>query len=221
MSYGGNNGGFDDRPNEAPYSAGNRPYPQSYSDPGFGPPAKPSGNRTLYWILGIVTVVTFGGALVCCGGGYFVVRFATNQLATEFRKPVQNSPEVAEHIGEIEDMSLSFQAMQAAGDQGKLVFEVKGSKGSGQVVVDLQKADRDPENAFVLVLSDGTRLPMTEVELGKGNPDGLPTPEGQIGTDQSPESMADLPDETTQQPDAPATNASDAVVPEQETAESL
>lgn len=165
MSSGGNNGGFDDDSRRGSKSSGQRPYPQSYNDPGFGQPVKSSGNKALYWILGIVSAVTIGGALVCCGGGYFLVRFATNELATQFRGPVQNSPEVAEHIGDIEDMTLSFQAMQAAGDQGKLVFEVKGAKGSGKVVVDMAKAERDSDNAFELVLSDGTRLPMTEVDM--------------------------------------------------------
>jgi hypothetical protein len=165
MSFGGKNGGFDDDSRRSSQPTGQRPYPQSYNDPGFGQPVKPSGSKALYWILGIVSAVTIGGALVCCGGGYFLVRFTTTELAKQFRGPVQNSPEVAEHIGDIEDMTLSFQAMQAAGDQGKLVFEVKGSKGSGKVVVDMSKADTDPENAFELVLSDGTRLPMTEVDM--------------------------------------------------------
>ena len=165
MSFGGDNGGFDDGSRRSPQPGGQRPYPQSYSDPGFGQPVKPSSNKTLYWILGIVSAVTIGGALVCCGGGYFLVRFTTTELAKQFRGPVQNSPEVAEHIGDIEDMTLSFQAMQAAGDQGNLVFEVKGSKGSGKIVVDMSKADTDPDNAFELVLSDGTRVPMTQVDF--------------------------------------------------------
>ena len=163
MSFGGNNDGS----GQGPQRAGQRPYPQSYNDPGFGQPVPPSNNRTLYWILGIVSAVTISGALVCCGGGYFLVQFATTQLATQFRAPVQSSPEVAEHIGDIEDMTLSFRAMQAAGDQGKLVFEVKGSKGSGKVVVDMAKVEEDPDNAFELVLSDGTRVPITEVDLGR------------------------------------------------------
>lgn len=167
MSFDGNIGGS----GQGPQRGGQRPYPQSYNDPSFGQPTPPSNNRTLYWILGIVSAVAIGGALVCCGGGYFLVNFATTQLATQFRAPVQNSPEVAEHIGEIEDMTLSFRAMQVAGDQGKLVFEVKGSKGAGKVVVDMAKAEDDPDNAFELVLSDGTRLPMTEVDLGQLNMD--------------------------------------------------
>lgn len=163
MSFGGNNDGS----GQGPQRGGQRPYPQSYNDPAFGQPVPPSNNRTLYWILGIVSAVTIGGALTCCGGGYFLVQFATAQLATQFRAPVQNSPEVIEHIGDIEDMTLSFRAMQAAGDQGKLVFEVKGSKGSGKVVVDMAKVEDDPDNAFELVLSDGTRVPITEVDLGR------------------------------------------------------
>lgn len=171
MSFDGNRSGSGHGSGQGPQQGGQRPYPQSYNDPGFGQPVKPSSNRTLYWILGIVSAVTIGGAIVCCGGGYFLIQFTTSELAKQFRGPVQNSPEVVEHIGEIEDMTLSFQAMQAAGDQGKLVFEVKGSKSSGQVVVDTSKMEDDPENAYELVLADGTRIPMTSVELGAQNID--------------------------------------------------
>jgi hypothetical protein len=173
MSY-GNSGGFD--PGSTP--GGNRPYPQSYSDPGVRQPPPKSSNRALYWILGIVSVVTIGGALVCCGGGYFAVRFATGELANQFRRPIQASPEIAEHIGEIEDMTLSFTAMQAAGDQGKLVFEVKGTKGTGKVEVDLAKAEsEDFDEAFLLIKSDGTRVPLTGVDLNKMADDEAATPD--------------------------------------------
>jgi len=171
MSFDGNRSGSGQGSGQGPQQGGQRPYPQSYNDPSFGQAVKPSSNRTLYWILGIVSAVTIGGAIVCCGGGYFLILFTTSELAKQFRGPVQNSPEVVEHIGEIEDMTLSFQAMQAAGEQGKLVFEVTGTKSSGQVVVDTSKMEDDPENAYELVLADGTRIPMTSVELGAQNLD--------------------------------------------------
>jgi hypothetical protein len=159
MSY-GNGGGFDpDQP-----QGGGRNYPQSYNDPSLRPQPPKSSNRTLFWILGIVSFITIGGAIACCGLGYFGIRMATQELATQFRGQIQSSPEIAEHIGDVEDMTLSFQAMQQAGEAGKLVFEIKGTKGSGQVSVDLAKAEGpNPEEAFELVLSDGTRLPLTVV----------------------------------------------------------
>ncbi len=40
-----------------------------------------------------------------------------------------------------------------------------GSKGSGKVVVDIAQAERDPDNAFEQVLSNGTRLPMTQIDI--------------------------------------------------------
>jgi hypothetical protein len=211
MSFGGNNGGFDDDSRRGSQPTGQRTYPQSYNDPGFGQPVKQSGNKALYWILGIVSAVTIGGALVCCGGGYFLVRFTTNELAKQFRGPVQNSPEVAEHIGDIEDMTLSFQAMQAAGDQGKLVFEVKGSKGSGKVVVDMSKAERDPDKAFELVLSDGTRLPMTEVDMRQLGGD-------DIDTEFAPANDASEMDDSDQPSDADIDDASPTAIDELEPA---
>lgn len=181
MSY-GNGGGFDpDQP-----QGGGRNYPQSYNDPSLRPQPPKSNNRTLFWILGIVSFITIGGAIACCGLGYFGIQMATKELATQFRGQIESSPEIAEHIGEVEDMTLSFQAMQQAGEAGKLVFEIKGSKGSGQVSVDLSKAERqNTEEAFELILADGTRLPLTVVG------DTLPKPEAiefdPAKTDQEPD----------------------------------
>jgi hypothetical protein len=160
MSY-GNGGGFDpDQP-----QGGGRAYPQSYNDPSVRPQPPKSSNRTLFWILGIVSFITVGGAIACCGLGYFGIQMATKELATQFRGQIENSPEVAEHIGDVEDMTLSFQAMQQAGEAAKLVFEIKGTKGSGQVSVDLSKAEgKNPEEAFELVLPDGQRIPLTGVK---------------------------------------------------------
>jgi len=204
MSY-GNSGGFD--PDSS--SSGNRPYPQSYSDPGVRQPPPKSNNQALYWILGIVSAVTIGGALVCCGGGYFAVRFATGELANQFRRPIQASPEIAEHIGEIEDMTLSFTAMQAAGDQGKLVFEVKGTKGAGKVEVDLAKTEsEDFEEAFVLIKSDGTRVPLTGVDL-----DQMAGDEFETMTDDEADAL-DSPSMAPEAVDEPTTpNADDATPP--------
>jgi len=172
MSY-GNGGGFDpDQP-----QGGGRNYPQSYNDPSLRPQPPKSNNKTLFWILGIVSFITIGGAIACCGLGYFGIQMATKELATQFRGQIENSPEIAEHIGEVEDMTLSFQAMQQAGEAGKLVFEIKGDKGSGQVSVDLSKAEgKNPEEAFELILADGQRIPLTtmkgdDLDFEIGEPD--------------------------------------------------
>jgi hypothetical protein len=158
MSY-GNSGQFDPG---AP-QGGQRAYPQSYNDPSFPPPRPPSNNRTLYWILGIVSFITLGGVLLCCGFGFFGLRMASSELAKQFRPQIQNSPEIVEHIGEIQDMSLSIRGMQRAGEAGVMIFDVTGTKGSGQVSVDMARVE-DGDGAFELILADGRRIPLTGVE---------------------------------------------------------
>lgn len=146
-------------------AGGQRAYPQSYNDPSFSPGQQPggSGNRTLFLILGIVSAITVLGALVCCGLGYFGVQMVGTELARQYQPQIQNSPEIVEHIGEIQEMALDLQGAQRAGEPGAMVFSVRGTKGSGQIVVDPGQAARAPDEAFELILPDGRRLPITEV----------------------------------------------------------
>ena len=158
MSY-GSGGNFD--PGSVP--GGQRPYPQSYNDPNFPHRQPPgSGNRTLFWILGIVAAIVILGAIACCGIGYFGVRFVSTEVAKQLRPQLQSSPEIAEHIGEIQEMTLNVQAMQQEDRAGKMVFDITGTKGSGQVIVDPGQFTPEARDEGVeLVLSDGRRIPLT------------------------------------------------------------
>ncbi len=158
MSY-GNGGSFD--PGSVP--GGQRPYPQSYNDPNFPHQQPPrSGNRTLFWVLGIIAALFIAGVIACCGFVYLGVPFVSNQLANQLRPQLQNSPEIVEHIGEIQDMTLNPQAMQQEDQSGKMVFDLQGTKGNGQVVVDpAQFGANTIDEGLELVLPDGRRIPIT------------------------------------------------------------
>ncbi len=158
MSY-GNGGSFD--PGSVP--GGQRPYPQSYNDPHDAPRQAPrSGSRTLLWVLGILAALAVIGVVACCGFGYFGFQFIGSQLANQLRPQLQSSPEIVEHIGEIETMTLNPQAMQQADHSGKMVFDLTGTKGNGQVVVDPEEfGDRSVDEGLVLILPDGRRIPLT------------------------------------------------------------
>src|SRR5690606_5778731 len=118
--------------------------------------------RTLFWVLGILAAIGLIGAVACCGFGYFGFQFIGSQLANQLRPQLQSSPEIVEHIGEIETMTLNPQAMQQADHSGKMVFDLTGTKGNGQVVVDPEEfGDRSVEGGLVLSLPDGRRIPLT------------------------------------------------------------
>lgn len=199
MSY-GNGGSFD--PGSVP--GGQRPYPQSYNDPNtpYRQPPR-SSNRTLFWVLGIIALLGVLGVVACCGFGYYGFRFISTQFANQLRPQLQNSPEIVEHIGEIQEMALNPQAMQQPDHSGKMVFDVSGTKGTGQVVVDPEKfGDRGIDEDLILILPDGKRIPLT----GLGP---LPEPVDPDAADSESET-AQPTDEA--QPDAPVPAESEPAV---------
>ena len=201
MSY-GNGGSFD--PGSVP--GGQRPYPQSYNDPNF-PHRQParSGNRTLFWVLGIIHAIVLVGALACCGVGYYSFQFIGSQLANQLRPQLQNSPEFVEHIGEIQTMTLNPQAMQQADHSGKMVFDVSGTQGNGQIVVDPEQfGSQAADESVILILPDCRRAPRTglapppppvdpepaDAEAG-GEPPPGDSPDGSVPPEAEPESPTD------------------------------
>lgn len=125
--------------------------------------------RLVLLVLGIVFGLFALGALACCGVGYYGVTVFQSELSKQFRQQIEDSPEIAEHIGQIESLQMRFIDSAASGDDDEMIFDISGSKGSGQVMVDVSAASSSqPEGAFVLVLDDGTRLPLTGVKESTG-----------------------------------------------------
>jgi hypothetical protein len=149
----GNGGDFD---------RGNRPSGQNSGGPyaaGVGQPA-PRKSNALWWILGILGVLTVGGALVCCGGGYFMVRFGTQVVADAVKASISEDPAIQEHIGTITDISMNLTATGAAGGGDKIVLDVKGEKGTGQVEVVMANGGPNDQSlkSCVLILPNGERI---------------------------------------------------------------
>ena len=105
------------------------------------------------------------GLMVCCGGGFYMYQMATGFAATQLQDNISGSPVIAEHIGEIESLSMSIQETskeaerrQAEGTRepgsDRIVFTVSGSKGSGLIV-----ASQDLTGGE-LVMPDGNRYPI-------------------------------------------------------------
>lgn len=119
---------------------------------------EPRKSNALWWILGILGFLTIGGAILCCGGGYFMFQFTSQAIAEEVKKSVANDAAIQEHIGTITDLNMNLTATGAAGDSAKLVFDVKGDKGTGQLeVVVSNTAEGQTLQSCVLVLPDGER----------------------------------------------------------------
>ena len=153
MSF-GNSGDFD---------GGNRPRGQNTGSPyatGPGQTVPPKSNA-VWWILGILGVLTVGGIFVCCGGGYFMFRFGTQAVADAVKSSISTDPVIQEHIGNITDLSMNLTATGAAGGGDKMVLDIKGDKGTGQVEV-VMGGDPTGQSvkSCVLILPNGERIPL-------------------------------------------------------------
>lgn len=107
------------------------PFPGAYPPP----PAKSNSVRTLLIVLGSIGAVF----LCCCGGGgvitYFGIRAATADEGRKIAELVGNKPLVQEKLGGIDEIRFNMGAtLNADGDAR--VFDVRGPKGSGQLVVE-------------------------------------------------------------------------------------
>ncbi len=135
----------------------------------------PKSNKTLWIILGVI----FGLLILCCGGfvaaSYFGAKFlgdAVSGLIGEGMKETLNSsPELQTELGEIETITFDF---NQSNKEGKPVLNVKGSKGSGIVILGGQQGEEAIENA-VLRLPDGREIPLTFPDMQAPNVE-LPAP---------------------------------------------
>jgi len=128
---------------------------------GPGQTMQPAPKRTaLWWILGILGVFTVGGALVCCGGSYFAFQFGTQVVADAVKASISADPAIQEHIGVITDISMNLTATSAAGGGNKMVLDLKGEKGTGQVEVVMAGGGPDGQTlqSCVLILPNGERI---------------------------------------------------------------
>ena len=128
---------------------GQTPGVNPYSDPRFGqqmPPPKKS-----YWWVWLLGALGVGGLIVCgCCGAVMWMGF--NEFNKAMQQEVAGHPAIQEHIGEIESTSMDFMASAEAtekqgGGNNIIVMDVKGSKGSGELV-GVQNPNGTPGNMF-------------------------------------------------------------------------
>lgn len=150
----------------------NNPFEDPQNDQGYlqdqGSAQTPKSKNAKGCLIGC-GIAGILGLVLCCGGGVFLAQFGVSALADQIEGQIASDPAIVEHIGDIESFEVNWSATieeaQKTGDQDSgLIFEIKGSEGSGQFLV---KQDKGGEgiDAATLILSDGTRIP---INLGSG-----------------------------------------------------
>ncbi len=105
------------------------------------------------------------GLLVCCGGFSMLGYLGLDAVAQVIHAEVENSPTVIENFGQIESMTLSISGIAdeaqniQPGEGSPMVFDVVGSKASGQIVA-VQIPGTPGISSAVLITADGTRIPI-------------------------------------------------------------
>lgn len=138
-------------------------FPPSYQSPyqpapyAPVPPTQPpqKSGSSMFWLLIGLGVVGGGVLLVCCGGAASVFVFGTRVMGKQVAEALRDNPVIREHIGEIQSCDVDFTASAAQEGQDTMVFNVKGSKGSGTLIADTDSSDPDSET----VRSAKLRLP--------------------------------------------------------------
>ena len=140
------------------------PFDDPQGDPAAGQNSGPKRSGNKGCMIGCV-VAGLVSLVVCCGGGILITQYGVSMLASEYERQLAGNPVIVEHIGEIESLEPSWSAtIQEAqnadppGQQTSFAFEVKGSKGSGTLLVQQDKSgDGTGIASAALVMPDGTR----------------------------------------------------------------
>lgn len=135
----------------------------SYTDAMYPPPAAPpyppappprsgGGHKVLWIVLGSVAGVVLLGGL-CCGGFVFV---GFGALEDDIAAKLRDNPVLVEQIGTLESVDLNLTKSGDYSDPDTMVYDVKGSKGSGVAIVKSRTVEGGEEiEKATLKLSDG------------------------------------------------------------------
>lgn len=117
------------------------------------------GGFNMGCLLAVILVIVVAGV-----GIFFLGKAGLNVVAEQVKMDIRDNPVIQEHIGEIQEIELNLKASGASAQKEQFVFDVKGTKGSGQLTVKVD-APEDPEKAqvkegepFMKVLSGSLRM---------------------------------------------------------------
>ena len=125
--------------------------------------------------------------VVVIGGGYMLYRTGVGMLAEMVQVAIRDNPVVLEHIGNIEEIEFDVKGTAAFGQKDILVFNVEGSKGSGELRVVIAEDKREGEQVSInqgsLRMADGQTFdlfpgsaPAPEAPQGDAPKEGEPEP---------------------------------------------
>lgn len=109
--------------------------PHAYQAPPPYQPQPRSTGKAMWIVLGVVLVLTIGGAAVCCGGVTLLGRWGLDMVGEDIAGQLRDDPIIQEEIGEIEEINVDLIASGVHTDQETFVYDVDGTKGSGQLTV--------------------------------------------------------------------------------------
>ncbi len=123
------------------------------------------GSKTWVWVLGIIGVIFLVGALVCCGGVYYMWNQASGLVAETMVEEYGDDPVVVEKIGEITDTNFNLGATGTESSKDEditaIVLEVTGDKGSGRLI---QRTTMSTGEVSVVLVVDGEEFPLDVVD---------------------------------------------------------
>ncbi len=165
----------------------NNPFQNTQPGQPLNDPQVPKqGSSVWLWILAIIGGIGLITVIVCCGVGYWGYSKGTQMVADELKSQISDHPVIEEHIGEVQSVQMNLGAVveeakkqQESGDQGpppSMVFDIKGSKGSGRIL--MRNEPGGQPTSVDLVLDDGSRHTIDlDQPLFQPGDAGVPEPE--------------------------------------------
>jgi hypothetical protein len=138
-----------------PYGEGSAYKPASgYSSPygsptGIPEPPKKNNGCLIAGIVGGILGVFLLLCAGCFGLGFYALDAQYKETARQLSVEYRNDPKVKEEVGEVQEISYNWGATLAREDELD-VFDVRGDKGTAQMVV-----DADEEEIYSVTLQNG------------------------------------------------------------------
>ena len=124
---------------------------------------RPSGgNSTLKWVA-IICGIAVVGVFLCCGGGLLLMNVGAGVIAADIERQLRDHPQIRESLGELESVEVNWGHTIALGDDNSVVYDVKGSIGSGEITVNSITGDDGNEEIIwaTLRLSNGEEIELS------------------------------------------------------------